>query len=68
MEALEEGDAQQWPGTQAWLKDFREQTKGISKDTPIAKWPKVEIGLLVDHNPNFWRMYFEIAPAIRHSH
>ena len=47
----------------AWLKDLRERTKGIGKDTPVAKWPKVDIGDLVDHNPNFWRMYYEIAPA-----
>ena len=63
IESLAEGDAKQWPGTHAWLKDLREQTKGIGEDTPVAKWPKVEIGALVDHNPNFWRMYFEIAPA-----
>ena len=60
---LEAGDAKQCPGTHAWLKDLREQTKGIGKDTPVAKWPKVDIGALVDHNPNFWRMYYEIAPG-----
>jgi hypothetical protein len=60
---IEKGDARQWPGTHAWLKDLREQTKGIGKDTPLAKWPKVEIGMLVDRNPNFWRMYYEIAPG-----
>jgi TPR repeat len=63
IEKLEEGDAKQWPGTHAWLKDLREQTKGISEDTPIARWPKVDIGALIDHNPNFWRMYFELAPG-----
>jgi tetratricopeptide (TPR) repeat protein len=63
VEKLDEGDATQWPGTQAWLKDLREQAKGIDKDTPVEKWPTVDIGALVDHNPNFWRMYFEIAPA-----
>jgi tetratricopeptide (TPR) repeat protein len=63
IEILKQGDATQLPGTHAWLKDFREQTKGIDKDTPVAKWPEVDIGALVDHNPNFWRMYFEIAPA-----
>ncbi len=63
VEILEEGDAKQWPGTHAWLKDLRQQTKGIGKDTPVAKWPKVDIGALVDHNPNFWRMYYEIAPG-----
>ena len=63
VEMLGEGDMTQWPGTDAWLKDFHEQTKGMDKDTPVAKWPTVDIGTLVDHNPNFWRMYFEIAPA-----
>ena len=63
VEKLDEGGATQWPGTHAWLKDLREQTKGIDNDTPVEKWPAVDIGALVDHNPNFWRMYFEIAPA-----
>src|SRR5262249_18406728 len=63
IETLEEGDAKQWPGTHAWLADFREQTKGISKDIPVAQWPKLDVGALIDHNPNFWRMYFEIAPG-----
>jgi hypothetical protein len=63
IETLAEGDAKQWPGTRAWLKDLREQTKGVGKDTPVAKWPKVDLGKLVDHNPNFWRMYYEIAPG-----
>jgi tetratricopeptide (TPR) repeat protein len=64
VEMLKQGDdATELPGTHAWLADFREQTKGIDKNTPVAKWPKVDIDALVDHNPNFWRMYFEIAPA-----
>jgi hypothetical protein len=62
VESLE-ADANEWPGTHAWLKDLREQTKGMTKDTPLAKWRKVDIGALVDHNPNFWRMYFETAPG-----
>ncbi|MBN1908830.1 MAG: tetratricopeptide repeat protein [Pirellulales bacterium] len=63
LENLGKGDATQSPGTHAWLKDFRAQTQGIDKDTPVAKWPKVDVGKLIDHNPNFWRMYFEIAPG-----
>jgi hypothetical protein len=63
IEILEEGNAKQWPGTHDWLKDLREQAKGIGKDTPVAKWPKVDIDALLDHNPNFWRMYYEIAPG-----
>ena len=63
IEILEKSDAKQWPGTHAWLEDLHKQTSGIDMNTPVAMWPKVEIGALVDHNPNFWRMYFEIAPA-----
>jgi hypothetical protein len=63
VKTLDEGDAKQWPGTHDWLKDLREQTKGVGKDVPPEKWPKVDIGALVDHDPNFWRMYFEIAPG-----
>jgi tetratricopeptide (TPR) repeat protein len=63
IEGLEQGDAKQFPGTHAWLKDLRTQTKGIDKNVPVTKWPKVDVGAFVDHNPNFWRMYFEVAPA-----
>ncbi|MBN2295316.1 MAG: tetratricopeptide repeat protein [Pirellulales bacterium] len=63
VKILGEGDVTKWPGTHAWLKDLRNQTKGIDKDTPVAKWPEVDIGALVDHNPNFWWMYYEIAPG-----
>src|SRR5208283_4083198 len=63
VKKLDEGDANQWPGTHAWLEDFRKQTKGVGKEVPLAKWPKVDLGGLVDHNPNFWRMYYEIAPG-----
>ncbi len=63
IKTLDEGDANQWPGTHAWLEDFRQQTKGVGKEVPLAKWPKVDAGALVDHNPNFWRMYYEIAPG-----
>src|SRR5262245_66354481 len=52
VERLEEGDAKQWPDTHAWIKDLHEQTKGISKDTPVDKWYKVDIGRRVDYNPN----------------
>ena len=44
-------------------RTLREQTKGITADAPVAKWPKVDVGALVDRNPNFWRMYYEIAPG-----
>jgi hypothetical protein len=63
IKTLDPGDGKQWPGTRAWLKDLREQTKGIGKDIPVTKWPKVDIGALVDHNPNFWHMYYETAPG-----
>ncbi len=47
VKILEEGDGKQWPGTHAWIKDLRNQTKGVDKDKPVAKWPKVDVGALV---------------------
>ncbi len=63
VESLKNADPVECPGTHAWVKDFRAQTKGFDEDLPMEKWPTVDVGALVDHNPNFWRMYFEIAPA-----
>ncbi len=63
IKTLEQGDMTHWPGTRDWLKDFREQSKGINKALPVKQWPKMDIGAIMDHNPNFWRMYYEIAPG-----
>jgi tetratricopeptide (TPR) repeat protein len=63
IEQLEAGDQDKFPGIQAWLKDLRKATKGISPEKPVAEWPAVEIDALMARNPNFWPAYFEIAPG-----
>jgi hypothetical protein len=63
IENLGQGDLTPWPGTKAWLRDFRAQTKGIAEQTPVADWPKVDIDVLLERNPNFWRMWYEVAPG-----
>jgi tetratricopeptide (TPR) repeat protein len=60
---LEAGDQQLFPGTAAWLKDFHEQTKGIDEKVSPEKWPAFDVDVLVTHNPRFWQMCYEVAPA-----
>src|SRR4051812_23335123 len=53
----------EFPGIEAWRKEFEGQTKGINVNIPPNQWPQVDIDALVTNNPNFWRAYFEIAPG-----
>jgi tetratricopeptide (TPR) repeat protein len=63
VDKIEKGDQKDWPGIQAWLKDFRKQTQGLDHKASPEKWPKVDVDALVANNPNFWRAYYEIAPG-----
>lgn len=63
IDELLEPDAKDWPAAKAWLADYHKQTKGIGPEIPLEKWPAVDLDALLDHNPNFWRMYYDIAPG-----
>ncbi|HEX4149093.1 MAG TPA: hypothetical protein VHY20_08900 [Pirellulales bacterium] len=63
VERLEPRPGSDFPGIAAWLKSYRELTKGIDSQQPPEKWPPLEIGELATHNPAFWRAYYEIAPG-----
>jgi tetratricopeptide (TPR) repeat protein len=63
IEKLDEGDHKDFPGIEAWLKDFRKQTQGLDCKAAPEKWPAVDIEALVTHNPNFWRAQYEIRPG-----
>ncbi len=60
---LEAGDLQKFPGIAAWLKDLRKATRGMHLKADPAKWPPLNADALLKRNPNFWRAYYEIAPA-----
>src|SRR5437016_2073727 len=60
---LKAGDQKNFPGIQAWLRDFDKATKGIDLKVTPDQWPVVDIDALVTHNPNFWQAHYEIAPG-----
>jgi hypothetical protein len=64
VKKLEASNRGGFPGMQAWLQDFRKATKGINLQTAPNRWPvKIDADALMTRNPNFWRAYYEIAPA-----
>lgn len=64
IKTLEAGDLEKYPGTDAWLKDFRKQTKGMDAKIAVDKWPKVDVDALMIHNPSFWQACYELRQAI----
>lgn len=62
-EMLEERDTRNFPGMRDWLQDFTKQTPGIDAELDPDRRPVLDIDRLVTHNPNFWRAYYEVAPA-----
>ncbi len=63
VDKFDSGNVAKFPGTDAWMKDFRKATHGIELKVSPAKWPALEIDALVSRNPNWWRAYYEIAPG-----
>ena len=35
----------------------------MNAETPVEKWPAVDVDSLMSRNPSFWQAYFEIAPG-----
>ena len=53
MDNIEQSDPVKFPGLRAFAKDYRKARQGLDLDQPSAKWPPVDIDLLVTRNPNF---------------
>jgi tetratricopeptide (TPR) repeat protein len=63
IDNLKAADQKNFPGIEAWLKDFEKATKGIDLKVAPAKWPVVDVDALLTNNPNFWQAHYEIAPG-----
>ena len=46
VEKIQASDPKDFPGIQAWLKDFCKQTKGLDLKTTPEKWPMVDVDAL----------------------
>jgi hypothetical protein len=60
---LQAGDLKEYPGIEAWLKDFNQLSATIDPKLDPEQWPPLKVDELVTNNPNFWRAYYEIAPG-----
>lgn len=60
---LASGPADDFPGIQAWVQNYRELTRDFDPQTPLELWPTLDASQLLTHNPLFWRAYFDIAPG-----
>ncbi|MDB5384364.1 MAG: hypothetical protein JWM11_10 [Planctomycetaceae bacterium] len=60
---LEADDQKNFPGIQAWLKDYRQIAKGIDLKLAPDQWPVINVDALTIRNGNFWQAYYEIAPG-----
>jgi lipoprotein NlpI len=60
LPGLEEQPDAEFPGVAA----LADQLRVIAATTEANRGtPPLDIGQLLDHNPNFWRAYYEIAPG-----
>jgi hypothetical protein len=62
-QGLAGSDAKRFPGLHAWLKDYRAAGGVPGKRLGSGTLPRLDPERLVTRNPNFWRAYFEMAPA-----
>jgi tetratricopeptide (TPR) repeat protein len=56
-------EAKSYPGNAAWFAELRNATKGCDPAKPIDQWPVIDGDKLITHNPRYWQMHFEVAPA-----
>ena len=52
-----------FPGTTAWLKGDGKIFDDLDKDHPTDDWRHLDAEKRVLHSPEFWQMYYEVAPA-----
>jgi tetratricopeptide (TPR) repeat protein len=63
VETLEAGDQADFPGTQAWLADYRVAAKKFQNPPKPGQLPSLDVDKLVTHNQNFWLAHYEVAPG-----
>lgn len=62
-QGLASSDAKRFPDIHAWLKDYRAAGGTPGKRLGTGVVPRFDPDRLMTRNPNFWRAYFEMAPA-----
>lgn len=60
---LRQGKGPELPGIKAWMADYEVIEKQVAALKPGTPLPKIDADALLTHNPNFWAMYYDIAPG-----
>ena len=60
---LKSRDESSFPGICDWLAKEGKVLNELDKTKPDESWRKLDSRKLVQHNANFWQMYYEIVPG-----
>ncbi|MCB1224761.1 MAG: tetratricopeptide repeat protein [Verrucomicrobiales bacterium] len=63
QENLQSRSPETFPGIQAWMAGAGKKLGELDKDHPDESWRKLDSRKLVQHNPDFWQMFYEVVPA-----
>jgi tetratricopeptide (TPR) repeat protein len=62
-ENLHGRDPATFPGIATWLKGAGKTYNDLNREHPSNDWRRLDADKLVTGNPEFWQMYYEVAPA-----
>jgi len=60
---LKSRDEASFPGINDWMLKEGKVFSELNKDKPDNSWRKLDSRKLVQHNANFWQMYYEVVPG-----
>jgi tetratricopeptide (TPR) repeat protein len=60
---LKSRDEKSFPGIHDWMLKEGKVFNELNKDKPDESWRKLDSRKLVQHNANFWQMYYEVVPG-----
>lgn len=63
QENLKSRDVESFPGIGAWIAGAGKKLGELAKNQPDDSWRKLDSRKLVQHNSDFWQMYYEVVPG-----
>ena len=60
---LKSRDEASFPGINDWMLKEGKVFSELNKDKPEESWRKLDSRKLVQHDANFWQMYYEVVPG-----
>ncbi len=63
QDRLNPSEGTKFPGIHDWMSKEGKTLAKLDKATPDESWRKLDSRKLVQHNANFWQMYYEVVPG-----